>query len=130
MASYGLSKSRIIAWKQCPKRLWLQLHRRELLEVTDAAERGFQIGFEVGEVADRLYLLVEGVVSLPEVGRTLSAGRIFGEIAFFAPERRRMNYFGQPYCLECQKSGRDNVLRLDATGSGMVCSSGHRSAQG
>ncbi len=48
----------------------------------------------------------------------------------FAPERRRMNYFGQPYCLECQKSGRDNVLRLDATGSGMVCSSGHRSAQG
>lgn len=48
----------------------------------------------------------------------------------FAPERRRMNYFGQPYCPECQKSGRDNVLRVDAAGAGMVCSSGHRSAPG
>jgi hypothetical protein len=48
----------------------------------------------------------------------------------FAPERRRMNYFGQPYCPECQKIGRDNVLRVDATGTGMVCSSGHRNPQG
>jgi len=48
----------------------------------------------------------------------------------FAPERRRMNYFGQPYCPECQKSGRDNVLRVDAAGTGMVCSSGHRNPPG
>jgi hypothetical protein len=48
----------------------------------------------------------------------------------FVPERRRMNYFGQPYCPECQKAGRDNVLRVDATGSVMVCSDGHRAAQG
>ena len=45
--------------------------------------------FEVGDVADRLYLLVEGQVELPEVGRRLEAGRMFGEIAFFAPDRRR-----------------------------------------
>jgi hypothetical protein len=38
-----------------------------------------------------------------------------------------MNYFGQPYCPECQKGGRDNVLRVDVAGTGMVCSSGHRS---
>lgn len=55
MARHGLSKSRIIAWKQCPKRLWLQHHRSDLLEVSAEAERGFQIGYEVGEVAQGLY---------------------------------------------------------------------------
>jgi CRP-like cAMP-binding protein len=45
--------------------------------------------FEVGDVADRLYFVVEGTVQLPEVGRTLQAGQMFGEIAFFAPDRRR-----------------------------------------
>ena len=54
MAGYGLSKSRITAWRQCPKRLWLQIHRRELLEVSDQAERAFQVGHEIGEVAQRL----------------------------------------------------------------------------
>ncbi|MDI1294235.1 MAG: DUF2779 domain-containing protein [Methylobacter sp.] len=55
MAGYGLSKSRIIAWKQCPKRLWLQIHRRDLLDVSDETERGFQIGYEVGDVAQGLF---------------------------------------------------------------------------
>jgi hypothetical protein len=45
--------------------------------------------FERGDLADRLYFLVEGEVELPEVGRTLQAGQMFGEIAFFAPDRRR-----------------------------------------
>lgn len=55
MAGHGLSKSRIVAWKQCPKRLWLQIHKHNLLEVSDAAERSFQIGYEVGEVAQGLF---------------------------------------------------------------------------
>ena len=55
MARYGLSKSRLIAWKQCPKRLWLQYHRPDLLEITDETEHRFQIGFEVGEVAQGLH---------------------------------------------------------------------------
>ena len=60
MAGHGLSKSRIVAWKQCPKRLWLQIHRRDLLEVSGDVERGFQMGYEVGEVAQRLF--PEGVL--------------------------------------------------------------------
>ena len=55
MAGLGLSKSRIVAWKQCPKRLWLQIHRRDLLETSDGTERGFRIGYEVGEVARSLH---------------------------------------------------------------------------
>lgn len=55
MAGHGLSKSRIAAWRQCPKRLWLQIHRPELLEVSAASERGFQIGYEVGAIAQGLF---------------------------------------------------------------------------
>lgn len=54
MTGHGLSKSRITAWRQCPKRLWLQVYRRELLENSDQAQRVFQIGREVGEIAQLL----------------------------------------------------------------------------
>ncbi len=45
--------------------------------------------FKRGAAADRLYFLAAGQVELPEVGRRLDAGQMFGEIAFFAPDRRR-----------------------------------------
>ena len=51
--------------------------------------RAGQSVFSVGDVADRLYFVVSGTVELPEVGRRLEAGQMFGEIAFFAPDRRR-----------------------------------------
>ena len=48
-----------------------------------------QLIFANGDEADRLYFLASGTVVLPEVGRTLQAGQMFGEIAFFAPDRKR-----------------------------------------
>lgn len=51
--------------------------------------RAGQRVFGVGDLADRLYFVVTGSVELPEVGRTLGPGQMFGEIAFFAPDRRR-----------------------------------------
>jgi hypothetical protein len=45
--------------------------------------------FARGDLADRLYFLVSGEVELSEVGSRLQAGQMFGEIAFFAPDRRR-----------------------------------------
>jgi CRP/FNR family transcriptional regulator, cyclic AMP receptor protein len=45
--------------------------------------------FANGEEASRMYFLAAGEVELPEVGRRLQAGQMFGEIAFFAPDRRR-----------------------------------------
>jgi hypothetical protein len=45
--------------------------------------------FERGALADRLYFLAEGRVELIDVGRSLVAGQMFGEIAFFAPDGRR-----------------------------------------
>ncbi len=47
------------------------------------------IVFKRGDRADRLYVLAEGRLELVESGRTIEAGQMFGEIAFFAPERTR-----------------------------------------
>ena len=50
-----LSKSRLVAYRQCPKRLWLQTFRRELGQRTEAVENRMAQGNLVGAVAQRLY---------------------------------------------------------------------------
>ena len=37
-----LSKSKIMAYRQCPKRLWLEIHQPELLKNSDATEASCQ----------------------------------------------------------------------------------------
>ena len=86
-------------------RVWqmIRLTRRVAASAVDAQQlqvwlrpymrsRSYKAGtklFAVGDEADRLYFLASGTVELPEVGRTLQAGQMLGEIAFFAPDRRR-----------------------------------------
>lgn len=45
--------------------------------------------FRKGDEADRLYCLVDGAIELAEIGVRIEPGKIFGEIAFFAPDKRR-----------------------------------------
>jgi hypothetical protein len=45
--------------------------------------------FRKGDLADHLYCLVSGQIELDDIGVMLEPGKIFGEIAFFAPDRRR-----------------------------------------
>ena len=45
--------------------------------------------FRQGERAERLYLLTEGRIELVEIGEAIEPGSIFGEIAFFAPDKQR-----------------------------------------
>lgn len=51
----NLSKSKLIAYRQCPKRLWLELHRPELRTDSAATQASFDIGHSVGEIAHQLY---------------------------------------------------------------------------
>jgi len=54
MTGHGLSKSRITAWRQCPKRLWLQINPPGKIEISDEMKRAFQIGNEIGDLAQQL----------------------------------------------------------------------------
>jgi len=61
----SLSKSKLNSYHQCKKRLWLEVHRRELLQVSAQTERVFEVGHQVGELARREHadgiLVAEGV---------------------------------------------------------------------
>lgn len=50
-----LSKSKIMAYRQCPKRLWLEVHRPELRAEDFGSKARFQVGNLVGKIAQDLY---------------------------------------------------------------------------
>lgn len=51
----SLSKSKLLSYRQCPKRLWLEVHRPELREDSAQTQASFAMGHEVGTVARALY---------------------------------------------------------------------------
>jgi hypothetical protein len=52
----GLSKSRLASFLQCPRKLWLEVHRRDLAEPVSPSQQAiFDTGHAVGELARRLY---------------------------------------------------------------------------
>lgn len=50
-----LSKSKLLAFRQCPKRLWLEVHRPELREDSAASQTAFKVGYQVGDIARQIY---------------------------------------------------------------------------
>ena len=50
-----ISKSKLIAFRQCPKRLWLEVHRPALREDSQATQASFMVGYQVGDIAQRIY---------------------------------------------------------------------------
>jgi hypothetical protein len=51
----SLSKSKLLAFRQCPKRLWLEIHKPEAREDSESTDATFAVGYQVGEVARRIY---------------------------------------------------------------------------
>ena len=59
-----LSKSRLNAFRQCPKRLWLEVHRADLkVESTEVPAR-YAVGHRVGEIAQHDY--PDGILIAPD----------------------------------------------------------------
>lgn len=44
-----------MALRQCPKRLWLEVHRPDLREDSAATQASFNVGFQVGDIARQIY---------------------------------------------------------------------------
>jgi len=51
----SLSKSKLLSFRQCPKRMWLEIHRRELGADSAGALARFAAGHTVGELARQIY---------------------------------------------------------------------------
>jgi predicted RecB family nuclease len=51
----GLSKSKLLSYRQCPRRLWLETHSPELADPEASNEAAFAIGHAVGEIARQIY---------------------------------------------------------------------------
>ena len=50
MRHFGLSKSKIAIFEQCPKRLWLSVHRPDETVIDAATQAKFDVGHQVGEL--------------------------------------------------------------------------------
>ncbi len=81
MKRRGLSKTKILSSLQCRKRLWLEVHRPELIPEDIGRERLYAFGHDVGEMARRLTpggVLIEHqerlVDALKETRRRLDKG--------------------------------------------------------
>ncbi|MGV3574637.1 MAG: DUF2779 domain-containing protein [Devosia sp.] len=82
---FGLSKSKIAAFEQCSKRLWLQVHRPELAEYDEAAFAGFATGHDIGAIA--CALLPDGVMveAEPDLKSAVEATRRLMEAGHRGP---------------------------------------------
>lgn len=81
--------------------VWLRPYmRRQSLKAGDVL-------FRKGDEATHLYFLAEGRIDFVEIGETMEPGRLFGEIAFFAPNKRRT--------LTARCATNCVVLRIDET---------------
>lgn len=60
MSRAGLSKSRLTAFRQCPKRLWLEVNKPQERVYGPDSQHFFDVGHQVGEIARREYL--EGIL--------------------------------------------------------------------
>ena len=87
-----LSKSKLVAYKQCPKRLWLQTFRRELAQQSEAVANRMAQGNLVGAAAQRLYpegRLIAHVTDLNAALReTREALAQPGDVTLFEPALR------------------------------------------
>ena len=89
---FRLSKSRLVAYKQCAKRLWLQTFRRELAQQSEASANRMAQGNLIGAAAHRLFpggRLIAHVDDLPAALRaTQEALAQPGDVTLFEPALR------------------------------------------
>ena len=101
MASATLSKSKIIAGLQCPKRLWLQVHRLDLLEQSAQTQQSYDIGNELGRVAQALY----------PGGKLI--GHVYEPSKAVAETKNSLFGFSQNPLFEAAFSHKDVLVRVD-----------------
>jgi hypothetical protein len=115
-----LSKTKLIAGLQCPKRLYLSVHQPELAEVDAGLQARFAIGHAVGEVARALY--PDGrLIGHPEnpgiaLRETEAALREDGDLLLFEPAFSHGGVLVRADLL-FRRNGRHRVVEVKASTS-------------
>jgi hypothetical protein len=80
--------------------------------MTSERHRNGETVFEKGDPAEKLYVIAEGSVRIPELGKRLSNGAVFGEVGLFAPEGvRSVSAVCEGEC-RLHSIAKDKVLEL------------------
>ena len=113
-----LSKSKLVAYRQCPKRLWLQTYRRELAQQSEAVENRMAQGNRVGAAAQRLYpegRLIGHVTDLTSALReTDEALAQPGDVTLFEPALRCADVLVRADVL-IRRDGRYRMIEVKAS---------------
>jgi CRISPR/Cas system-associated exonuclease Cas4 (RecB family) len=113
-----LSKSKLVAYRQCPKRLWLQTYRRELAQQSEAVENRMAQGNLVGAAAQRLYpegRLIGHVTDLNSALReTEEALAQPGDVTLFEPALRAADVLVRADIL-IRRDGRYRMVEVKAS---------------
>jgi hypothetical protein len=83
MAPTRLSKSKLLSFLQCRRRLWLEVHRPGLAQITAARQALFETGNRVGEVARQLYSRGRNVQA--EYSHALASTPLDTQMSLFGP---------------------------------------------
>jgi serine phosphatase RsbU (regulator of sigma subunit) len=68
--------------------------------------------FKTGDSAEKLYLIVNGSILLPELGRSVKAGQVLGEVGIFSPNRSRSASAVAEVDVDAYAMGREEVRQL------------------
>ena len=115
---FRLSKSRLVAYRQCPKRLWLQTFRRELAQQSEASANRMAQGNLIGAAAHRLFpggRLIAHVDDLPAALRaTQEALAQPGDVTLFEPALRCSDILVRADVL-VREGGRYRMIEVKAS---------------
>lgn len=68
--------------------------------------------FRQGDPADKLFLIVQGLVRLPELNRMIKPGHVLGELGIFSPRKQRTASALAEQAVEVYAMGSDDVRAL------------------
>jgi len=102
----NLSKSKLMSGRQCPRRLWLELHRPDLLQYDEGTEQAFAFGHRLNEAARSLEpggtLIPYAEDPAQALAETAAALQQPGDCTLFEPAFAHEGIFVRADILRCE----------------------------
>ncbi|MFO1325165.1 MAG: DUF2779 domain-containing protein [Burkholderiales bacterium] len=113
-----LSKSKLLAHRQCPKRLYLQVRRPELAQRSEASENRMVQGHRVGAAAQRLFPGGRLIAHVDQLQSALKETRELlaapGDVTLFEPALRTGDLLVRADILE-RRGGRYRMIEVKSS---------------